>query len=561
MTLRQIYPAARVDGGCLRVAVAAESLVQPRWVSVMLEALAESGAGRLAAAIRIPATPSSPRADSLAYRLYARADAAYSSRFAGEDGALLSGDIGPLVAGLPMIEELVTRDQVQPEALARLRQLQLDVIVHLGSTPPPVGLAGAARYGVWRYCHGDGVRYGNGPPMFWELYDGFPITSVLLHLFTAGHDRPRIICRGTASTHPLSLFLNRQKPYLMSAPFVASGLRALQRHGPAMLAEWSEKPATGADAIRAAARRPGNLDVIRLVAKILRRRLSQRWKGRRGGWWFMAVRPRLSASSNRDGGPDNLAGFRPLPLPPGRFHADPFLFEQDGRSHLFFEDVEVAHKRGVISHRLLDGDGHASPPRVVLERSYHLSYPFIFRWRDEIFMLPETAQNKTIELYRAEEFPHRWVLDRRLLEGWRATDATLHCDEQGRWWMFATIDECGGGTWNQLFLFQADSPLGPWRPHPPNPIVSDVRWARPGGRLFRRDGKLIRPAQDCATHYGSGLWLMEVLELNETRYRESPLRRLGPGWLAGNHCLHHLDSTDRFEIIDGMRWRPGEAAS
>ena len=52
---------------------------------------------------------------------------------------------------------------------------------------------------------------------------------------------------------------------------------------------------------------------------------------------------------------------------------------------------------------------------------------------------------------------------------------------------------------------------------------------------------------------------MEVLELNETCYRERPLRRLGPEWLAGNRCLHHLDSTGRFEVIDGMRLRPTEA--
>jgi len=172
-------------------------------------------------------------------------------------------------------------------------------------------------------------------------------------------------------------------------------------------------------------------------------------------------------------------------------------------------------------------------------------------------MIPETGQNNAIELYRAEDFPLRWVFDRSLLDGWRATDATLHCDEQGRWWMFAAIDECGGGTWNELFLFHAETPLGPWQPHPGNPVVCDVRHARPGGRLFRRDGKLIRPAQDCATHYGSGLWLMEVVELNNERYREQPLRRLGPEWLPGNHCLHHLDSTGRFEVIDGMRRQPG----
>jgi hypothetical protein len=48
-----------------------------------------------------------------------------------------------------------------------------------------------------------------------------------------------------------------------------------------------------------------------------------------------------------------------------------------------------------------------------------------------------------------------------------------------------------------------------------------------------------------------------VLELTPERYREQPLLRLGPEWLPGNLCLHHLDMTGRFQVIDGMR--PGKA--
>ena len=75
------------------------------------------------------------------------------------------------------------------------------------------------------------------------------------------------------------------------------------------------------------------------------------------------------------------------------------------------------------------------------------------------------------------------------------------------------MSEAGGSTWDELFLFVADTPIGPWAPHPMNPIVSDVRCARPGGALFRRDGVLYRPGRIATKRYGHSLAVMEVTEL------------------------------------------------
>ena len=557
MPLRDIYPPARTDRGRLRVGLALAGLCQPRWIASAIVAIGECGAASVTTIIRLPASQPADRGGCLAYRLYRCAEAAYFSRYARDGGAMAKIDIAPLVEGTPVIEAAITASgQITPDDVARVRRERLDVILLFQTSMPHDNLTETARYGVWRYHHGDGTRYGAGPPMFWELYDGWPTTGVRLQLFGPGGRGPHTICRASASTHCLSLFMNRQKPCMTATAFAARGLRALQRHGPAAMEEWVEDKAPEASALPAERGQPGNFDVARLVVKILLRWMRLRWASRRGEWWFLAARHRPPVSLGEDTGDQTLKGFRPLPVPPGRFHADPFLFEQDGDTHLFLEDFDVARQRGVISHCRLDAEGKATAPHVVLDRPYHLSYPFVFRWNGEIFMLPETSQNKTIELYRAETFPHRWALHRVLLEGWRATDATLHCDDAGRWWLFTTIDECGGGNCHELFLFQAESPLGPWQAHPRNPIVTDVRWARPGGRLFRRNARLIRPAQDCAARYGGGLWLMEVLELNEASYRERPLQRLGPEWLSGNRCLHHLDTTNRFEIIDGMRFRP-----
>ncbi len=83
-------------------------------------------------------------------------------------------------------------------------------------------------------------------------------------------------------------------------------------------------------------------------------------------------------------------GFRIMRPPRDRFYADPFLIERNGRSYLFFEEYKFSSGKGLISCCEVDSVGNCSEPRVVLERPYHLSYPFLFSLQGEVYMIPET---------------------------------------------------------------------------------------------------------------------------------------------------------------------------
>src|SRR5205823_5942327 len=108
---------------------------------------------------------------------------------------------------------------------------------------------------------------------------------------------------------------------------------------------------------------------------------------------------------------------------------------------------------------------------------------------------------------------------------------------------------------DELSLFMADALDGPWRAHPANPIVSDVRSARPAGRIFVRGGSLIRPAQDSAGGYGRAVILNRVDTLTEWAYQETPIARIGTDWLRGNRGTHTYNFDSRYEVVDGRRWR------
>src|SRR5690606_14883590 len=143
----------------------------------------------------------------------------------------------------------------------------------------------------------------------------------------------------------------------------------------------------------------------------------------------------------------------------------------------------------------------------------------------------------------ATEFPSKWRRVATLLENVRASDATLLWRD-GRWWMFVAVAENRGAPKDAgLFLYFSDKLTAGWQPHPANPIVSDVRRARPAGALYEQDGVLYRPAQDCSVRYGYGMHLHAVEVLTPTDYRERVVASTygdGNDGVLGRHTLSRV---------------------
>ncbi|HEY1141163.1 MAG TPA: hypothetical protein VGE88_13280, partial [Lysobacter sp.] len=175
------------------------------------------------------------------------------------------------------------------------------------------------------------------------------------------------------------------------------------------------------------------------------------------------------------------------------------------------------------------------------------------------YLTAETSYDRRVSLYRAEDFPLRWTRVVDLVEGRVCVDPTL-LHHEGRWYLFANVAENGNSTSDELFLFVADDLHGPFAPHPASPIVCDVRRARMAGRLFRHNGRLIRPAQDCGPGYGNAVVFNEVLELSPTVYRERQLSRLAPFLKRRVAGCHTYNADGGVEVLDVLGRQPGSAA-
>ena len=234
-----------------------------------------------------------------------------------------------------------------------------------------------------------------------------------------------------------------------------------------------------------------------------------------------------------------------------RYYADPFPFDLAAKTYVFCEEYPFESRKGLIAVFDVDSEGLASEPARVLERPYHLSYPSVFEHDGQIWMIPETFANRSIKLYRAKRFPDQWELDCVLIEGVEASDATL-LEHEGKYWLFATIAE-GGSTWDCLAIWYASSLKGPWTAHAQNPVLIDSRIARPAGRFIRRDGKLLRPVQNCERHYGDGVTLREVVRLDEQHFEERRLDDPVTSLVMPEGHVHTFNLSSRFELFDQLQ--------
>jgi len=343
-----------------------------------------------------------------------------------------------------------------------------------------------------------------------------------------------ILMPGGRLPEPHEIFVQRD---------LARTLRRLHEHGDGWL-EHEGEPAEPCTVDRAPNVTESVFGLTRLGARIARRSLETCFTV---GQWSLAYR--FATDEPWDG---DLSGFHRLVPPADRFWADPFPITVGGRHYIFFEELPFATGKGHISVVEVDREGRASQPVRVLERDYHLSYPFLLEHEGALFMIPESAYGQSIQLLRCEEFPARWRLEKVLVDGVFAADATIHRQDD-RWWMFANLGTEATGTDDELHLFSAPDLRGEWKPHRRNPVKCDVRSSRPAGRLFERDGALYRPAQICAPLYGSGIALHRVTQLDDDGYAESEERRIiGKPPLLGMHTINRAGD---FSVTDAFARR------
>jgi hypothetical protein len=504
----------------LRVGLFAGTRVQPRWVAQAFSHIARSDCAEIVA-IGVSAASQDEEP------WLARAYNGFDQWAFGADGS----EPVDLVAA-------VAQGRVLAPPFGNLLELDLDVAFALGAVDE-APLEGVARLGVWRF-QVDGAA---------EVAGGEPLTASALAVRLAPGAVPRLACQSWARTDPFSVSRNRAALLQKTAQFPLRALREARRSG----REWLEQrplaqkdtasPKQGQTTISRPPEPPENrgLSLISIGSRILRRSVEK----------ALAIEQWCLGFSFEQRGLDpQLGGFTRIVPPAERDWSEPFALAKNGRYYVFFKEMVRGADKAHIAMLELSADGRWSAPVRVLERDYHVSHPFVVEHDGQLYLIPESARNRTVEAYRCVDFPLRWRLERVLLDGARLVDATFYRSAE-RCWLFANGAAGEGGGFNdELHLFHARSLLDEWQPHVRNPVRSDARCARPAGALYWRNGALYRPGQICVPRYGAGITLNRVLRLTPETYAERQIERIVPAPDSGLLGMHTVNRAAELTLVD-----------
>ena len=461
-------------------------------------------------------------------------------------------DSRQLLAGIEIIKVHPRRqhfsDYIEGDELAAILARDIDVFVRLGFRILRGGILRSARYGVWSYHHGDNRVNRGGPPGYWEVMESTPETGSILQIISEDIDNGNVIYRSFSSTNDRSLTDNTSNFYWKTLHFIPRKLKDLHQNGDnQFFAKLKEDNVHPQFYDRRLYKLPTNSELSILLWKKLLQKLSRKWHD------LFYFNQWMLLYDIREGMSTSLWRFKHLTPPKDRFWADPFIVARDGRYYIFIEEFLYATQKGHISLIVMNKNGVLEPSVRILETPYHLSYPFIFEFENDTYMIPESRANRTVELYKCIAFPRKWEFQKNLMTNCDVADCTL-LQWQGKWWLFANrVETKGASLWDELFLYHSDSPLSDkWLPHPKNPIVSDVKSARPAGQLFVRDERLYRPSQNCSGHYGYGFNICEITKLTETEYEEKIVSKVEPKWDKHVIATHTINYADGLTVIDGQ---------
>ena len=429
------------------------------------------------------------------------------------------------------------------EDIARIREHDLDFILKFAYGIIRGDIFLAARYGIWSYHHDDEEKYRGGPPGFWEIMKGDPVTGVLLQRINTTLDGGVVLKKIYVPTAGTSYAANLQRIQESSTHMVRWVCLDIV-HGKA---GYLDAPPSKSQA--PIYRAPNDFQMLRFWWRLAGNWVRYKLANQRVDEWNIGLiraapkeflketfQPQVEWSSYRE---------------KHQMVADPTLVPSRDRIRILCEEFSWLSDSGRILEIGAAPDGSLSRGWPAIDERVHMSYPYVLEHEGEIYCVPECVERREVALYRWDRNADRWTRDTVLLEDIAAVDATLFQGD-GVWWLLHSGGP-GVGQWS-LYVWTADDLRGPWRPHPANPVKTDVRSSRPAGKPFWHEGKLYRPAQDGRNSYGGALAINRIESLSLEEFREVTVRRIAPNaaWPYPDG-IHTLNGFDELSVIDAKR--------
>jgi len=411
----------------------------------------------------------------------------------------------------------------------KVKSYDLDIILRLEFDNIQGEILNAARYGIWSYHYADYETNRSKTAGFWELVNNEPCCGVTLLQLTSESDKNLVIDKAWFKWHP-SCFKTGNDLKEIAVMLLFKNIDKLLFCG-----EFETKKSL------TYYNRPYNEIALKYTLKYIFMFYFKAFACALRNFSLKRIRCWTLFIGNGSFLESTLYKINPISMPAKEFWADPFLYEHNEQLYVFFENYPYKTKRGKISVGKVVEDGKNGYSVVevqdVLDLDYHLSYPQIIEEDGEIFMMPETSENKRLEIYRCIQFPGKWELYSTAFEGEEVVDTTYFCDENGNKWLLLN-------KYNSAFLYiyKIDNlKLKNITDHRLNPVIIDCKKGRNGGGIFKYENEYYRPSQ-INTHgiYGKGLQISKIKKLTLDEFEDEPVISVEPNFTEGLIGMHHL---------------------
>lgn len=226
--------------------------------------------------------------------------------------------------------------------------------------------------------------------------------------------------------------------------------------------------------------------------------------------------------------------------------ADPFLREVNGILTVYYEKKHFK-KPGTLHLTNLKTRNETKVKLIPDLEGVHLSFPFMFKYNGNNYMLPESHEKEEISVYK-ENANGQFEKHKVLLKGGAFVDSILW--QYGDLWFLMTtemisIPNAKDKEYVRRLFYSIDLEID-FTEHPGSPVTKGRKYGRLGGALIDWNGKQYIPVQNCSNRYGEDINLFEINEISEhvyaeELYLENVLRDV-MGFKWGGHHLHVLDT-------------------
>ena len=466
-----------------------------------------------------------------------------SDRLHKDHGKLINTDVLDLqtINVVPKVSKSGFIYTFEEKDLKQIQNNKIDLLIRCGSGILRGEILNCCRFGIISLHHGDNRSYRGIPAGFWEVFQEEASSGFIIQRLTEVLDGGEILLRGnimTASYWQLNYANLCKKSY----SFMHKALINIARSD--KLPDFEKNLPYGNKLFRF----PRPLILIKYIYKQSFRVLKNNI------FSFLNYRVTWSVSYLKHNNLSlSLSKGIEIENPNRRFLADPFLYSHEGRTVCFVEDFFFDENKGKISAYEITDKSHKELG-VILEEDFHLSFPYVFKYKGDIFMCPETSEKNEIRLYKCNKFPCSWSFYKTIMEKVSAAD-TLIFPFNDNWCLLSNICSSHMEEHNsELHMFFAENPLSQnWRPSQNNPIIFDSTKARNGG-LFKLNDDFYRVNQIHAkSHYGKAFGINKIQMKEGRDYQEERILDILPVFLKNLIGTHHFHANEEFFVFDHCR--------